>query len=451
MATRRRVLTSSLQLLVLLPIAVAYLWMALLAARGLSGDEPHYLAITQSLWLYHSLMSSHSLHRDGRLYPLHPLALPVVLLPGFAVAGALGARFTAALLGVLLCWRMLRLAARVVAPRPAALTVLGVGLSAPFVLNAGSIYPDVASGLVVVLAYEAIDAPRLTARRALALGLLLAVAPWLHIKLLVVVGAYMLWAAYALLYGEQRDGTRDGLRRTILAAALALDLPLLSIAVLSVFNGVVYGSYSLTAQFTLRGQSLLTGNPLGGVMGQLFAQGQGALGTGPFLLLAIPGAVALWRRDRAAALKVALVTLPFWLITLTYRDWWGGDCPPLRYLMPLLPLWALGIAALLDGLRTAAPRRAVALIGALSLALTLIIPVAPDYGWTLPDGRGGLLAGLSTFLRLPLDAWFPLFHPAINGPGVWLHAPLIPVWAAALLLLWALMAWRERVAHRASH
>nr|MDQ2831021.1 hypothetical protein [Chloroflexota bacterium] len=211
MATRRRVLTPTLQLLVLLPIAAAYLWMGLLAGRGLSGDEPHYLAITQSLWLYHtldqsrvllhhdffsyyhSLMSSHSLHRDGRLYPLHPLALPVLLLPGFAVAGARGARFMVALLAVLLCWRMLRLTARVVAPRPAALTVLGVGLSAPFVLNAGAIYPDVASGLVIVLAYEAIDAPRLTARRALALGLLLALAPWLHIKLLVIVGAYMLW------------------------------------------------------------------------------------------------------------------------------------------------------------------------------------------------------------------------------------------------------------------
>ena len=466
MATRRRVLTPTLQVLVLLPIAAAYLWMALLAGRGLSGDEPHYLAITQSLWLYHtldqspvlfhhdffsyyhSLMSSHSLHRDGRLYPLHPLALPVFLLPGFAMAGARGARFTVALLAVLLCWRMLRLTARVVAPRPAALTVLGVGLSAPFVLNAGAIYPDVASGLVIVLAYEAIDAPRLTARRALALGLLLAVAPWLHIKLLVIVGAYMLLAAYALLYGEQLDGTREGLRRTMLAAALALDLPLLSIAVLSVFNGLVYGSYSLTAQFTLRGQSLLTGNPLGGAVGQLFAQGQGALGTAPFLLLAIPGAVALWRRDRAAALKVALVTLPFWLITLTYRDWWGGDCPPLRYLMPLLPLWALGIAALLDGLRTAAPRRAVALVGALSLALTLIIPVAPDYGWTLPDGQGGLLAGLGARLGLPLTAWFPLFHPAIDGPGDWRHALLIPLWAAALLLLWALVARRERIGRR---
>jgi len=395
------------------------------------------------------LMSSHSLHRDGRLYPLHPLALPVLLLPGFAVAGARGARFTVALLAVLLCWHMLRLTARVIAPRPAALAVLGVGLSAPFVLNAGSIYPDVASGLVVVLAYEAIDAPRLTARRALALGLLLAVAPWLHIKLLVIVAAYMLWAAYALLYGEQRDGTREGLRRTIVAAALALDLPLLSIAALSIFNGVVYGSYSLTAQFTLRDQFLLTGNPLGGAVGQLFAQGQGALGTAPFLLLAIPGAVALWRRDRAAALKVALVTLPFWLITLTYRDWWGGDCPPLRYLMPLLPLWALGIAALLDGLRASAARRAIALVAVLSLALTLIIPVAPDYGWALSDGQGGLLAGLGARLGLTLTAGFPLFHPAINGPGVWRHAPLILVWAAALLLLWALMAWRERVARHA--
>ncbi len=459
----------AVQLAVLAPIALAYLWMAVLASRGLSGDEPHYLAITQGLWLYHtldqtpvlvvhhdffayyhSLMSSHSLHRDGRLYPLHPLGLPILLLPGFALAGAVGARATVALLAVLLCWRTLRLATRLVGPVPAALAVLGLGLSAPFVLNAGAIYPDVASGLALALAYEAIDAARLTVRRALALGLLLAAMPWLHVKLLVVVAAYMAWAAYALLYGRPRDGARASARRTVLLAALALDPPVLSVAALIAFNGVVYGSPGLTAQFALRGQALLTGNPLGGMVGQLFAQGQGALGTAPLLLLAIPGAGALWRRDRATALKVGLVTLPFWIVTLTYRDWWGGDCPPLRYLVPMLPLWTLGIAALLDGLRARASRLAVGLAGAASLLLALAMPGAPLYGWTLPDGQGGLLVGLGRGIGLPLSAWFPLFEPTKTGPGLWRHAWLIPLWTAVFVALWLFVAWRERLARSSS-
>src|SRR5579875_1422807 len=152
-----RALDRLLTLVVLLPIAAAHLWSALVAPRGLTGHEPRDFAIAQSLWLYHTLaqhqvlynhdffsyyphlMSSHALHRDGHLYPLHPLGLPLLLLPGFALAGLQGA-------------------------------------------------------LLIVLAYEAIDAPCLTARRALALGLLLAFAPWLHVKLLVIVGAYMLWA-----------------------------------------------------------------------------------------------------------------------------------------------------------------------------------------------------------------------------------------------------------------
>ena len=93
---------------------------------------------------------------------------------------------------------------------------------------------------------------------------------------------------------------------------------------------------------------------------------------------------------------------------------------------------------------------AVAIVGALSLAITLIIPIAPDYSWTLPDGRGGLLAGLGARLGLPLTAWFPLFHPATNGPGDWRHALLIPLWATALLLLWALTARREHAARHTS-
>ena len=76
-----------MQAATLVPIAVAYLWFALAVrgAHGFSGDEPHYLAFTQGLWLYHTvdqhrvlyhheffayypqLMSSHAVHRGGHL------------------------------------------------------------------------------------------------------------------------------------------------------------------------------------------------------------------------------------------------------------------------------------------------------------------------------------------------------------------------------------------------
>ena len=211
------------------PIAVAYLGFTLVVrgARGFSGDEPHYLAFTQGLWLYHTvdqhrvlyhhdffayfprLMTSHAVHRGGHLYALHYPGLPLVLLPGFALGGASGTQVTTALLAILVCWRALQVAARVAGPIAAALAVAVLGLSAPFVLNAGAIYPDLLSGLLLVLGYEALDAPRLTMRRALALGLVLAVCPWVHVKLLAVVAVYMAWAA-SLLWRAAQEGSGSG-------------------------------------------------------------------------------------------------------------------------------------------------------------------------------------------------------------------------------------------------
>jgi hypothetical protein len=481
---------------------VAYLGFTLVVrgAHGFSGDEPHYLAFTQGLWLYHTvdqhgvlyhhdffayyphLMSSHAVHRGSQLYALHYPGLPLMLLPGFALGGAAGAQVTTALIGVLVCWRAFHVAARMAGRIAAALVVGVLGLSAPFVLNAGAIYPDLLSGLLLVLGYEALDAPRLTMRRSVALGLVLAVCPWVHVKLLAVVAVYVAWAACMLWRGAQdrfpsslrgrmqsyhlvgraarltltgRRGARRaapfsraqgrGILHTppgVRVALLALGLPLISVAGLMGYNLALYGSPSPAAPY--EGPTLLTGNPIAGIAGQMFAQGQGALGTAPFALLAVPGAVALWRRDRTAALKIGLATVPFWLVTLTYRIWWGGDAPPLRFLLPLLPLWATGIAALLAGLRTAAARLTVSVFAAATLALTIAIPAAPRLGWPLPAGRGGLLLALGEHVGLPLGAWLPAFEPTRTGPGLWHHAPLIALWAAVLLVAWALLAHGER-------
>jgi len=229
---------------------------------------------------------------------------------------------------------------------------------------------------------------------------------------------------------------------------VVLGLPLIAVAGLMCYNLVLYGSPSPAAPYD--GPTLLTGNPVVGIVGQIFAQGQGALGTAPFALLAVPGAVALWRRDRRAALKIGLATVPFWLVSLTYRIWWGGDAPPLRFLLPLLPLWATGIAALLAGLRTATARCAVGLCAAVTLALTVAVPAAPRLGWPLPAGRGALLLALGEHVGLPLEAWLAAFEPTRTGPGLWHHAPLLALWAAVLLVAWALLAQGERKARRAN-
>lgn len=476
-----RLQTALVYVAVLIPLAAAFVWFAFFVRGTMhtSGDEPHYLAFAQGMWLYHTIdqrpvlyhhdfrayypyyMSSHAVLRHGHLYSLHYIGLPLVILPGFAAAGVLGARVTCIVIALLVCAMTLRLAARVAGLGPAAAAVLLLGLSAPFVLCAGAIYPDLLSALLVLLAYDALDASEMGRGRALGLGLALAAMPWVHVKLIPIVCVYLLGAVVAL-WRQQRRRRREA-RRLVprqpragqrgrgvapvgTVALLALGLPVLSLAGLSLYSYLLYGSPSPAAPY--QEPAFFTGAPLSGLLGQLFAQGNGLLGTAPFLLLALPGMVALWRRDRTTALKIFLITVPFWIATLTYREWWGGDAPPLRFLLPMLPLWSIGIAVLLAHLRTLAAASVAGIFAALTLALTAAIPVAARFGWPLQNGTGALLIALGRQWGFPLTPWLPAFQETYHGLGIWHDARLIPVWTAILLALWGALALWERRAGR---
>src|SRR4029077_2560447 len=99
-------------------VAALVLYLALglrsLSEVGLDGDEPHYLIITHSLLVDRDLKieNNHTagdyraffggdlkpdyLQRavNGEIYSIHAPGLPALLLPGYAVAGAVGAIFT---------------------------------------------------------------------------------------------------------------------------------------------------------------------------------------------------------------------------------------------------------------------------------------------------------------------------------------------------------------------
>lgn len=88
-----------------------------------TGDEPHYLVISQTILLYHSLdvtkdyahndykafyegplgpFQHTSLNRWGQILPLHSIGAPVLWLIPFAIAGRLGTLLFMALISVLI-------------------------------------------------------------------------------------------------------------------------------------------------------------------------------------------------------------------------------------------------------------------------------------------------------------------------------------------------------------
>lgn len=85
------------------------------------------------------------------------------------------------------------------------------------------------------------------------------------------------------------------------------------------------------------GDEAFSGNPAVGLAGLLVSPSRGLFVFSPFLLLAVPGAVAAVRRRDP--LRIALLGGAAVLVGLnaSYVDWWGASCWGPRRLMELLP------------------------------------------------------------------------------------------------------------------
>jgi hypothetical protein len=83
---------------------------------------------------------------------------------------------------------------------------------------------------------------------------------------------------------------------------------------------------------------------LTGLHGLLLSPGKSLFVYNPFLLLAIPGAVALWRRDRAATALLVVLLVARVLLYARWSDWAGGVSWGPRFLMPAVgPLALLAV------------------------------------------------------------------------------------------------------------
>ena len=161
----RPLLTGGALLFLILLLAYSFS-IDIRASRGaaITGDEPFYLLTTQSLlddgdldlrqqYERHSyteffdhpdgLWQQSVPREDGVLLSPHNPGLSVMLIPGFALGGLLGAQAELLVMGALAFALAYVLAAKVTrAPRASWLTTLCVGLAAPAFVYSTEIYPE---------------------------------------------------------------------------------------------------------------------------------------------------------------------------------------------------------------------------------------------------------------------------------------------------------------------
>jgi hypothetical protein len=329
-----------------------------LSTAGLDGDEPHYLVITHSLLVDHDLKIENNHARadyapffegelrpdyirrgqDGAIYSIHAPGLPVLLLPGYALAGASGAVLTVSVLAALTAMALFDVALLLGGANIAFLTWISVCLTVPFVPHAWMLYPEIPCALVVAWAVRWLlssspSRPGVWVVRGAALACL----PWLHTKFVV----FLVVLSAAILVR-----LRMRIKETV---ALVGPIALSVIGWLAYFH-VIYGTtdpqapYGSSPELALRFENIPRS-----LLGLFVDQKFGLLIYSPVYVLAALGLGIMLRdrRWRGPGLIVSCVVASYVISSSRYYMWWGGTSAPARFLVPVLPLLALPIATAL--------------------------------------------------------------------------------------------------------
>lgn len=327
-------------------------------ARGLqmSGDEPHYLVMAQSLWRDHDLdlrdeydgeewaefvagpLRPHwgAPRADGRPFPAHSPGLALLLAPAYAALGREGCVLVMALLAAAAAVVCRQLVLRLTGSHEIALASWLAALGPPLVFYSFHVYTEAPSALAVAGSLALLLGAPGPGGAALA-ALSAAALPWLHVKMIPAA------AALGLLALARLRGRSLACFACVAGAAAAA------------FAAYYWSVFGVASPLALYGgvpadARVVTWRAL---VGLFLDRSFGLLAIAPVFVIALAGLPrVVGRRDAWPHLLVGLAILA---PLLTWRMWWGGQCPPGRFLVPMLPILAVAL-----GLRLAESRSGLA-------------------------------------------------------------------------------------------
>ncbi|MEI6181644.1 MAG: hypothetical protein WCP31_12865 [Chloroflexales bacterium] len=431
-------------------VLLAVVWYAQ-RINPITGDEPHYLLTADSLWRDGDVqvVNNHQLdtpvlrelppgavftttHTQNG-YSLHGLGLPLLLVPAYAVAGVLGAKVWLALLNGLIPLVFYRLARPLGDARWALAVAVMLGLGQPCITASSQIYPDLLAGLLIltlVTDWRELEAAQPRAGLVLRSGLLLALLPWLHLKLAlpaIILGGFMA-GRYWRMGGQGRT----------LAWRLSLLLAI-SLSSLGAYQAFAFGSVLGPYQ---AGDATTDGQRIAMILlGLHLDRLQGLFFQGPIYLLGVFGLASFFTKDWPLARLTGLLYLAVMLPNAMHTNWYGGMSFAGRFHWTGALLWSLPLLAALRQLRAGGHTKVAVglLVGAGLLQLIVLakllipngnlynLPLDEVSAWTVSNPYADFLA---------LEPWQrALFLPSFHTVNTYLSAPVNWVACGVLVVL----------------
>jgi hypothetical protein len=380
------------------PLALATPWLT----PPMYGDEPFHLLVCKSLVEDHDfdLGDDYDLehHPNNEIYTVgdpyfHSPVTGVLVFPGYLVAGRSGALALLALAAAAVVSLLLRRGRELGVPR-SRLAVLGVLLVAtyPLATFATQIWSEILGALAVALALVAASAlpPRRGWATAMAFGATL-------VKTRLALATFPI--ALAAWMSPHRQRPRRTLGLTVVGVAAVASLVFGWLALGHPFGYYRRLRHLLPTDFK---------QPLTVLGGLVFDPAGGLLFVAPLLIAAIfGGTLLLWRRGSWGERALLMGSLATVLALLHSREWYGGGSPPARYLVPLLPAFALAGAMVLR-----APqrwRRAAEVLIAPSLLGWWVLISRPHLSINPGDGGYWLSNAVARRFAVDVRQFFPSF------------------------------------------
>lgn len=447
----------SASLLVFCTCLVVYLALYLFvpAGKGMEtrtiGDEPHYLVMAESILRdgdlslannyasrgyqkegYHAgvVLEPHvTAGRHGRVVPWHQVLTSLVILPGYAAAGARGAGATMALVMSVAALFTFLVLGKFAARRTAAFVTLFFFLTYPLLAYSHLIYPEVfALLLLVVGTWAALEAKEGKGPGFFLLaGLAAALLPHFHSKFGVLAAAL---AALVLLCAPAR-------RRWLGYFFVPLGISLVALALWTYY---LYGPDIIRGLTVTGGRAgFFGGDSPWGIPGLYLDRAWGLLPFAPLYIALFVG-MPLPRSRRSFSwwwIYIPLTTAVYTVVVGGFREWHGGAAPVPRYLVPLLPLFVLCSCLVVSSIKRNYARVALGALALIQVFLTVYARIFPAATLGLPRARNELYHYIfpDSFAGSVLDRLFPLFHPVT--------ARSLAVLAAWVILITAIVWWRR--------
>jgi len=413
---RGQTLLTAAALLVPLAVATSHTMEA-------GGDAQYHLIMLRSLAQDHDLDLSNNLdleHRpENRIYAtpllMHSPALAFALLPGYWIAGLGGALVVIALCGAALVATVARAARDLGLPASRrAVLVSALLLTYPVATYATQIWVEVPGALLAALAALLVASPRRSIGGAALASL---AATCLKTRLALATFPVPLLA----LVGRERRWRELVAPLLAVAAAVAFGLA---------FGVLVYGHP--LGPFRRLGDLVPHSlwQPLTVVGGLAFDSAGGLLFSAPLLLVAAGGARAAWTRGGPGARGLLVAGVATVGALLSSPEWYGGGCPPLRYLVPLVPAFALCGACVLGG--CSRWRRVSYLVIPPSVLFWWVVVTRPHVAFNPGDGGSWIADALAR--RFAADARH-LFPSVLRPSPATVLVPLVAAAAAVAVLL----------------